>query len=69
MRQAAESGVSLNLFIATAVAVRVGAQPEISRALAARTARTTPTRAKTLLGRLGKSTPVHPDDRLDAPDD
>jgi hypothetical protein len=69
MRQAAECGVSLNLFIATAVAARVGAQAEAARGFAARGARATPARAKGLLGRLGKDGAVRDDDRLDAADD
>jgi uncharacterized protein (DUF1778 family) len=68
MRQAAASGVSLNLFIATAVAARVGAQAEVARGFAARAARTTPARAKALLGRLGKNGMVRDEDRLDAAD-
>jgi hypothetical protein len=68
MRQAADSGVSLNLFIATAVAARVGAQAEVARGFAARGARTTPARAKALLGRLGVDGAVREEDRLDAAD-
>jgi hypothetical protein len=65
-RQAAQSGVSLNLFLATAVAARVGAQAEAGRYLSARGARTTAARAKALLQRLGRSDEVRDDDRLDA---
>ena len=64
MRQAAESGVSLNLFIATAVA----AQAEVARGFRARGARTTPARAKVLLGRLGQDGEVRDEDRVDAAD-
>lgn len=53
VRQAAQSGVSLNLFLATAVASRVGAQAEAERYFAARASRTTPGRAKALLQRIG----------------
>ena len=59
MRQAAESGISMNLFVATAVAARVGA----------RGSRTTPARAKALLMRLGTPGAVWKDDKLDATDD
>ena len=69
MRQAAESGISLNLFVATAVAARVGARAEAQRYFTARGSRTTPARAKALLRRLGKPGAVRDDDRLDAADD
>lgn len=65
-RQAAQSGVSLNLFLATAVASRVGAQAEAERYLAARGSRTTPQRAKALLNRIGTVGNLRDDDRLDA---
>lgn len=64
-RQAAASGVSLNLFLATAVASRVGAQAEAERYFAARGSRTTPARAKRLLRRLGTAGAVRDGDRLD----
>ena len=66
MRQAAKSGISLNLFVATAVAARVGAQGEAERYFSARGARTTPARAKALLSRLGTPGEPRDDDRLDA---
>ena len=44
--QAAQRGVSLNLFLATAVAARVGAKAEAQRHLTARGSRTTPQRAR-----------------------
>ena len=69
VRQAAASGVSLSLFVATAVAARIGAQAEAERYFAARGSRTTPARAKALLSRLGSAGAVRDDDRLDAPDD
>ena len=69
MRQAAESGISMNLFVATAVAARVGARAEAERYFTARGSRTTPTRAKALLMRLGTLGAVRDDDRLDAVDD
>jgi hypothetical protein len=65
-RQAARSGVSLNLFLATAVASRVGAQAETERYFAARGSRTTLARAKALLQRLGTAREVRNNDQLDA---
>ncbi|MSP02101.1 MAG: toxin-antitoxin system HicB family antitoxin [Acetobacteraceae bacterium] len=64
MRQAAESGVSLNLFLATAVAARVGARAEAQRYFSARGSRTTPARAKALLMRLGSQDAPREDDLL-----
>jgi len=69
MRQAAESGISMNLFVATAVAARVGARAEAARYFTARRSRTTPARAKALLMRLGTPGAVRDDDRLDASED
>lgn len=69
MRQAAESGISMNLFVATAVAARVAARAEAARYFTARGSRTTPARAKALSMRLGTSGAVHDDDRLDASED
>jgi uncharacterized protein (DUF1778 family) len=68
-RQASLSGISLNLFVATAVAARVGAQSEAERYFAARGSRTTPARAKALLARLGTQGEPRDDDRLDAADE
>jgi len=68
-RQAAKSGISLNLYVATAAAARVGAQSEAQRYFSARGARTTPASAKALLLRMGSAEPVRDDDRMDAPDD
>jgi hypothetical protein len=68
-RQAAESGVSMNLFLATAIAARVGARAEAQRYFTARGSRTTPARAKALLQRLGTAGAVRDDDRLDAADE
>jgi uncharacterized protein (DUF1778 family) len=65
IRQAAESGISLNLFVATAVAARVGARVEAERYFKARGSRTTPARAKALLARLGTPGDVREDDRLE----
>ena len=69
MRQAAESGISMNLFVATAVAARVGARAEAERYFKARGSRTTAARAKALLMRLGTPGSGRDDDRLDATDD
>jgi hypothetical protein len=69
MRQAAESGISMNLFVATAVAARVGARTEAQRYFTARGSRTTPARAKALLMRLGTPGERRGDDALDASDD
>lgn len=66
MRQVAESGISMNLFVATAVAARVGARAEAERYFTARGSRTTPARAKALLMRLGTPEAARDDDRLDA---
>ncbi len=69
MRQAATSGISMNLFVATAVAARVGAQAEAERYFSARGSRTTPARAKALLMRLGTPGELREDDRMDAADE
>ena len=69
MRQARESGISMNLFVATAVAARVGARAEAERYFTARGARTTPERAKALLMRLGTPGKVREEDRLEAEDE
>ncbi len=69
MRQAAESGISMNLFVATAVAARVGVRAEAERYFTARGSRTTPARAKALLLRLGTPGAMRDDDRLDATDE
>jgi hypothetical protein len=69
LRQASASGVSMNLFIATALAARVGAQAEAERYFSARGSRTTPARAKALLMRLGGSGEIRNDDKLEATKD
>jgi hypothetical protein len=69
MRQAAKSGVSMNLYVATAVAARLGAQAEAERYFAARGARTTPARAKAILARLGTTDAPRDDDGLDQSED
>ena len=68
MRQAEVSGISLNLFVATAIAARVGATVEAARYFSARGARTTPARAKAMLRRLGTAGQLRDDDRRDTPD-
>lgn len=68
VRQAARSGISTNLFVATAVAARVGALAEVERYFSARGSRTTPARAKALLMRMGTEGDLRDDDRLDATD-
>jgi len=64
VQQAGLAGVSLNLFVATAVAARVGAQAEAARYFAARSLRTTPARAKAILMRFGSAELPRDDDRL-----
>jgi uncharacterized protein (DUF1778 family) len=68
-RQASVAGISLNLFVATAVAARVGAQSEAERYFAARGSRTTPARARALLMRLGNQDRPRDDDSLDSVDE
>jgi hypothetical protein len=62
--QATRSGVSLNQFIATALAARVGAMAEAERYFAARAARVRPGRAKQLLAKAGTQATPRRDDRL-----
>jgi hypothetical protein len=63
--QAAEAGVSLNQFIAVAVAARVGALAEAERYFAARGASAVPGRAKGILDRAGVNNAPRDDDRLE----
>ena len=63
--QAEAAGVSLNQYIAVAVASRVGAQAEAERYFAKRATRATPGRAKKLLAKAGRRTKPRPGDRLD----
>jgi hypothetical protein len=63
--QAAASGVSLNQYIATVLASRVGAQAEAERSLAARAARAAPGLAKAILARAGQGNPPRPGDERD----
>jgi hypothetical protein len=64
--QAAEAGVSLNQFIAVAVASRVGAQAEAERYFAARAARVVPGRAKAILEKAGIGNPPRADDQIES---
>ena len=74
MRQASVSGISLNLFaataiVATAIVARVGAQSEAARYFSARGSRTTPARAKALLMRLGTFGMARDEERLAVADE
>ncbi|WP_342235328.1 toxin-antitoxin system HicB family antitoxin [Inquilinus sp. OTU3971] len=64
--QAAEAGVSLNQFIAVAVASRVGAQAEAERYFAARAARVVPGRAKAILEKAGIGNQPRADDQIES---
>jgi hypothetical protein len=64
--QAARAGVGLNQYIATVLAVHVGAQAETQRDFAARAARAQPGSARTILARAGKRQRPRAGDRLDA---
>ncbi len=63
--QAEASGVSLNQYIATVLASRVGAQAEAERFFAARAARAVPGRARDILGRAGQDNSPRPGDELE----
>jgi hypothetical protein len=65
--QAQALGISLNQYVATTLAARVGAQPEAARFFRQRGARGDPARALALLDTLGDPEAVADDDRLDAP--
>lgn len=65
VRLAEQAGISLNQYISTALASRVGAQLEAERYFAARGKRAVPGRAKEILERSGTGNPVREDDRLD----
>ena len=62
--QAEAAGVSLNQYIATALAARVGAQAEAERYLAVRAARAVPGRARVILARAGTANPPQPGDEV-----
>jgi hypothetical protein len=63
--QAEAAGVSLNQYIAVAIAARVGAQAEADRYFAARATRAAPGQARMVLARAGKRSEPRPGDRLD----
>lgn len=63
--QAARAGVSLNQYIATVLAARVGAQAETERYFAARAARARPGAARGILARAGKRRDPRAGDRMD----
>jgi len=63
--QAEAAGVSLNQYIATALASRVGAQAEAERYFAARGNRVVRGQAKSILARSGVGNQPREDDRLD----
>lgn len=63
-KQAEAAGLSLNQYIATALAARVDAQAEADRYFAARAARAVPGRAREILARVGKDNPPMPGDEL-----
>jgi predicted DNA-binding protein len=62
--QAEAAGVSLNQYIATAIAARVGAQAE--RYFAARAVRTKPSRAREILARAGQGRAPTQGDELES---
>ena len=64
--QAAEAGVSLNQFIAVAVASRVGAQAEAERYFATRATRVAPGRAKAILEKAGVGNSPRADDQIES---
>lgn len=63
--QAEAAGVSLNQYIATAIAARVGAQAEAERYFAARAARAQLGRAREILARAGQGTTPRDEDRVE----
>lgn len=63
--QAAEAGMSLNQYIAVAVAARVGAQAEAERYFRIRGARAMPGQAKAILARSGVGNEPREEDAVD----
>ncbi|MCW2245775.1 tetraacyldisaccharide-1-P 4'-kinase [Azospirillum fermentarium] len=63
--QAEAAGVSLNQYITTALAARVGAQAEAERYFTARASRAVPGQAKAILARSGIGNPPRPDDLIE----
>ncbi len=61
--QAERAGVSLNQYITTVLAVRVGAQAEAEQFFAARGARARRGSAKQILGRMGSRSELREGDR------
>ncbi len=55
--QAEASGISLNQYIATAIAARVGGQAATERYFRERAKRAIPGRAKEILAKIGRSAP------------
>jgi predicted DNA-binding protein len=66
--QAEAAGVSLNQYITTALASRVGAQAEAERYFAARGRRVKRGQAKTVLAKAGRRTKPRREDRLGDPE-
>jgi hypothetical protein len=62
--QAERAGVSLNQYIAMAIASRVGAQAEAERYFKARGSRAKPGKARAILARAGRRTKPRRADRL-----
>lgn len=62
--QAEAQGVSLNQYIATVLASRVGAQAEVRRYFDIRAARTKPGHAREVLTRSGIGNAPRPDDAI-----
>jgi len=63
--QAEKAGLSLNQYIATALAARVGAQAEAERYFAVRGARAKPGEAIEILKRAGAGNPPRDDDKIE----
>ena len=66
--QAAAAGMSLEQYVATVLAARIGAQAEVERFFAARAARVVPGQARAILARMGQGNPPWAGDEVeDAP--
>jgi hypothetical protein len=63
--QAQQSGISLNQYIALALAERVGARAEAARYFAARAARVTQADAFAILEKAGRGMAPRDDDRME----
>ena len=66
--QAKAAGMTLNEYIITALAARVGSQAEAERYFAARAARITPGQAREILARAGQRNSPQPGDELNVED-